>query len=122
MIANRAAMFTRAQRHVSLQAKPYERRCVLILPASEAEKYGPGAIVPPAEAGTYYTRARVAAAVASGEMRWVDRFHNAAAFTEAACGTWQKTQSGPVHTMQMRTGLKGRYIPVSQREPELVLE
>lgn len=123
MIANRSAMFTRPQVHVSLQQpKRYQARCVMILSASEAEKYGPGSMVPESESGTYYTRARVEAAVLNGEMRWVDRFHNAAAFTEAACGTWQKTQSGPVHTMQMRTGLKGRYVPVAQREPELVLE
>lgn len=121
MIANRSAMFTRPQQHISLQSRPYERRCVLVMPATEAEKYGAGAVVPTTEGGKYYTRARVVAAVALGEMRWVDKFHNAATFTVVAAGTWQKTRSGPVATMQMCVGLKGRYVPVSQREPELVL-
>jgi hypothetical protein len=70
---------------------------------------------------TFYTRGKVVDAVARGEMRWVDRFHNAATYTENASGTWQKTQSGPVHTMQLKVGFKGRHVPAGQREPELVL-
>lgn len=122
MIANRSAMFTRPQKHVSLQARPYEQRNVCVLPQSQDQDHRN--VVARCNGGghTHFTRARVVAAVASGEMRWLDRHHNTATFTLVASGTWQKTQSGPVHTMQMRTGLKGRYVPVAQREPELVLE
>lgn len=62
----------------------------------------------------HYTRSRVQAMVDSGEMRWVDRHHNVATFVLAE--TWQKTRSGAVHTMQLITGLKGRRVPVGQRE------
>lgn len=126
MIANRSAMFSRPQKHVSLQSRPYKRRNVCVLPQSQDQDHRSVVTRCNGGAHTHYTREKVVAAVLSGEMRWLDRFHNTATFTLVASGTWQKTQSGlpetgPVATMQMRVGLKGRYVPVSQREPDLVL-
>jgi hypothetical protein len=94
---------------------------VLIIPTSDAASIDPKQAVPERDGLSYYTRGKVVDAVSRGEMRWVDRFHNAATFTETASGTWQKTQSGPVCTMQLRVGFKGRHVPAGQREPELVL-
>jgi hypothetical protein len=71
---------------------------------------------------TKLTRSKVVEAFSRGEMEWADRFHNKAVFTSNAARTWQKTQSGPVHAMQLKVGLKGRHVPAGQREPELVLE
>jgi hypothetical protein len=90
---------------------------VLVIPASDAASFDPKL---PVE-GNFFTRAKVTDAVVRGEMRWVDRFHNAATYTETASGTWQKTRSGPVCTMQLKVGFKGRHVPAGQREPELVL-
>ena len=122
VIAKPSAMFTRPQVHVSLTAKPYERRNVCVLPASHGQDHW--AVVTRCTGGlhTHFTRAKVVAAVASGEMRWLDRFHNSATFTVVAAGTWQKTPSGPVHTMQMKVGMKGRHVPSTQREPEMEFE
>jgi hypothetical protein len=119
MPANPAAMFSRPRVHVSLLARPYERRCVLVIPSSDAAAFDPRN---PVDNGTFFTRGKVADAVARGEMRWCDKFHNTATYTDTAAGTWQKTRSGPVCTMQLKVGLKGRHVPAGQREPELVLE
>jgi hypothetical protein len=68
-------------------------------------------------------------------MTWIDPFNglptkratNLATYvadtekSRGSAGTWQKTQSGPVCTMQLKQGFKGRHIPAGQREPELVL-
>jgi hypothetical protein len=62
-------------------------------------------------------------------MTYIDPFNglptkratNLATYAEKACGEWQKTRSGPVCTMQLKQGAKGRYVPATQREPELVL-
>jgi hypothetical protein len=78
---------------------------------------------------THYAQHTVAEKKATGEMAFLDpetgeqtkRFTTLATFTEQAAGTWQKTQSGPVCTMQLRVGFKGRHVPAGQREPELVL-
>jgi hypothetical protein len=72
-------------------------------------------------AHTHFTRAKVVDAVARGEMRWMDKHHNTATYTVVAAGTWQKTQSGPVATMQLKVGNRGRYVPVTQREPQMEL-
>lgn len=121
MLAKPSAKFKRPCVHVTLAAKPYEHRSVAIVPMSEAASFHPREEPRLRNEGrgySYWTRSRVVEAVRTGEMRWLDRFHNMATFTTAAAGTWQKTQSGPVATMQMRVGAKGRYIPVAQREPE----
>ena len=70
---------------------------------------------------THFTRERVVEAVARGEMVWVDRHCNAATFTQQSAGTWQKTQSGPVCTMQLVVGAKGRHIPADQYDRELAV-
>jgi len=124
MLAKPSAKFKRPCIHVTLAHKPYERRSVAIVPMSEAAQMNPREEPTLRNEGrgySYWTRSRVVEAVRRGEMRWLDRFHNMATFTTAAGGTWQKTQSGPVATMQMRVGAKGRYVPVAQREPELNL-
>jgi hypothetical protein len=117
MLANPSAKFARPRVHVSLIARPYEKRCVLVIASSDAATFDPQQ----ANDGSYHTRAKVTDAVVRGEMRWCDKFHNTATYTETAAGTWQKTQSGPVHTMQLKIGFKGRHVPAGQREPELVL-
>jgi hypothetical protein len=119
MLANPSAKFARPRVHVSQRerVRPYEKRCVLVIPSSDAASFDPKL---PVE-GNFFTRGKVVDAVVRGEMRWIDRFHNAATYTETASGTWQKTRSGPVCTMQLKVGFKGRHVPAGQREPELVL-
>jgi hypothetical protein len=83
---------------------------------------------------THYTEAKVKADVARGELTFIDKNGNPtpaqttvatyATDTEksrGSAGTWQKSQSGLVCTMQLKQGLKGRHVPAGQREPELVL-
>jgi hypothetical protein len=124
MIASPSAKFARPRVHISLVAKPYERRSVLIVSASEACKVDPrnAASVYAGRGATFYTRTRVNVLVERKEMRWVDKFHNVATYTEVAAGQWQKTRSGPVCTMQLKVGAKGRYVPAQQREPEVRVE
>lgn len=118
MLADRQRMFTRVRVLPILNTRPYERKQVGILSSQAAASYSPGANVSPEACGcrTYFTRSRVVEAVSLGEMRWVDRYHNVATYTEVAAATWQKTKSGTVHTMQMVVGLKGRNVPATQRE------
>lgn len=122
MLANPARIFARPRVPVTaLTARPYESRNVGILPVSMALRLSERTMLTAAQCGckTYFTRAKVIAAVERGEMRWVDRYHNVATYTEPACGTWQKTRSGEVCTMQLKNGQKGRYVPLDQREPEM---
>lgn len=100
-----------------LFAKPYERRNVCVLPSSSQTDHRAN-VVSRCTGGnhTHFTRAKVVDAVSRGEMRWLDRHHNTAAFTEQSAGEWQKTRSGPVATMQLKRGAKGRHIPAAQRE------
>lgn len=121
MIANPSAKFTRPQTHVSLIAKPYERRSVCVLPSSEQRDHRNVVMRCSGGNHTHNTRSKVVEAVERGEMCWLDRHHNTATYTSLAAGTWQKQHSGPVATMQLIVGAKGRYVPVMQREPELVL-
>jgi hypothetical protein len=113
MIARPSAKFERPR-------APYERRCVLVVPASEAGSIDPRQAMPGRKGLTYFTRGKVVDAVARGEMRWVDKFHNAATFTSEASGTWQKTRSGPVWTMQLVQGARGRYLPARQRLTDVI--
>lgn len=123
MLANPSAKFARSRVHVSLIAKPYERRSVCVLPASQGISGRISHAPCMGKCGhTKLTRTKVVDAVLHGEMQWADRFHNKAAYTSNASGTWQKTRSGPVCTMQLKVGFKGRHVPAGQREPELVLE
>jgi hypothetical protein len=59
---------------------PLEKRCVLVIPASEAGNadlcHGIRARV--TEGIAYLRRAKVVEAVSRGEMRWVDALHNVA--------------------------------------------
>lgn len=123
MLANPSAKFKRPCVHVTLAAKPYERRSICILPARQADGVIHSGMSARCSGGghAHYTRSRVVEAVERGEMRWLDRFHNVATFTMAAAGTWQKQRSGPVATMQLVVGAKGRYVPVIQRDPEYVI-
>jgi hypothetical protein len=122
MLANPSAKFARPRVHVSLTAKPYERRSVCVLPASQGISGRIGHTQCMGNCGhTKLTRSKVVDAVSRFEMQWADRFHNKAVYTPASASTWQKTQSGPVHTMQLKVGFKGRHVPAGQREPELVL-
>lgn len=125
MLAKPSAKFTRPCVHVAtLARKSYEHRSVAIVPMAEAAALKQSDALRLRNEGrgySYWTRSRVVALVERGEMRWVDRHRNGATFTGLAAGTWQKTQSGPVATMQLVVGAKGRYVPVMQREPELVL-
>jgi hypothetical protein len=120
MIARPAAKFARPRVHVSLTAKPYERRSVCVLPASHGISGRVSDVPCMGNCGhTKLTRSKVVDAVQRGEMQWADRFHNKAAYTPAAAGTWQKTRSGPVCTMQLKVGAKSRYVTATQRAPEL---
>lgn len=47
--------------------------------------------------------------IAAGEMYWVDKKHGKAAYVEHK--TWQKTRSGVVTTMQLKSGLRSRAVP-----------
>ena len=74
---------------------------------------------------THYSVARVKNDVALGEMIFLDKNGNqtpaqtsVATFTSKAAGTWQKTRSGPVCTMQMIIGEKGRHVPLMQHDLE----
>jgi hypothetical protein len=123
MIASPSAKFSSPRVHVSLRAKPYERRSVCVLAMSQAKRLNPKDTVVRCCGGTHthFTRAKVVEAVAREEMMWLDRFHNTACFTPLSTGTWQKTRSGPVCTMQLVEGARGRYVPARQRKPEFVL-
>lgn len=68
---------------------------------------------------THLTRGAVLDGVATGRMRFVDRYKNMATYTTESAGSWQKCQSGPVATMQFKVGAKGRYVPMSQRDADL---
>lgn len=120
MLANPLAKFTRPRAHQSiLTRKAYEHRSVAIISASDASVMDSSKVLALRNGGvgyTFWTRSRVDGYIACGEMRWVDKHHNGATFTEKAAGTWQKQRSGPVATMQLRVGNKGRYIPSGQRE------
>lgn len=122
-------MFTRPRIHSSLIARPYDARNICVLSAAHSAHASrlTGSRCT-GNTHTHFTRAKVAELVARGEMRWLDyagntslRQTNTAAYTEVAASTWQKTPSGPVATMQMKVGEKGRYVPVRQREEALVL-
>lgn len=125
MLANPLAKFSRPRVHVAvLTRKAYEHRSVAIIPASEALGMDVRNVLALRNEGrgyAYNTRSKVEDLVARGEMRWVDKHHNGATFTDKAAGTWQKTHSGPVATMQLKIGNKGRYVPVAQREACLAL-
>jgi len=115
MIANPAARFYPKDRG----PKPYERRNVCVLPRSQADLVDHRAVMTKCSGGrhTHQTRTVIAALVKAGEMRWVDRHHNVA--TYATVGTWQKTRSGAVHTMQLIQGQRGRHMPAGQRSSSL---
>ena len=117
MLANRAARFTQPRAQV-LTAKPYERRSVCVLPQDAAQAFEGRGVVMRCSGGchTHLTRAVVEDKVARGEMRFLDRHHNAACYTDDASKTWQKTRSGPVCTMQMIVGEKGRHVPATQED------
>jgi hypothetical protein len=125
MLANPSAKFTRPRVHSStlahLKQKSYENRAVAIVSASEACGMRTSDALQLRNGGkgyTFWTRSRVVDLVARGEMRWIDRHHNGATFTAEGAVTWQKTRSGTVHTMQMKSGLKGRHVPFGQLDPE----
>lgn len=130
MIARPSAKFARPRVHISLIARPYERRSVCVLPASQARN-DHRTFVGKCDGGnhTHFTRDRVIELVARWEMTFLDprtgtptaRHTNLATYTDKAAGTWQKTRSGPVHAMQLKVGLKGRHVPAGQREPEMVM-
>lgn len=119
MLANPARMFERPHPTAPLTRRAYEHRRVAVISAAEAESMNPRETLRLANGGvgyTYWTRSRVVAMVDRGEMRWVDKHRNGAAYTDKAAGTWQKTRSGLVCTMQMVVGEKGRHVPASQRD------
>jgi hypothetical protein len=112
-LANPARVFNRPK---PLIAKPYERRTVCVLPAHQYSVMHCGT-------HTHFSRTKVQDAIDRGEMVYLDpagkptgRRTNTAGFTDKAAGSWQKTQSGPVCTMQMIVGEKGRHIPAQQRD------
>lgn len=118
MLANPARVFERTRIPVRVLAKPYERRVVCVLPSAQAtvDRRTVVSSCSGACGHTKFTRTKVNAAVERGEMRFLDRHGNMAAFTVVAAGTWQKTRSGPVCTMQMIVGQKGRHVPAQQRD------
>lgn len=120
MLANPSAKFERPRVHASiLTRKAYEHRSVAIIYADEAATMCASDVLRLQNEGrgyTYWTRSRVTALVDRGEMRWVDRHRNGATYTDKAAGQWQKTRSGPVCTMQLVIGAKGRHIPAGQRD------
>ena len=97
---------------VIFHSAPRENRNVRVISAAQAMGYDqrPGA----GGGARYFTRGVVAQAVARGEMRWVDKYHNTATYTVESASTWQKTRSGPVCTMQLIQGEKGRHVPANQ--------
>ena len=115
MLANPAARFTHPRAQV-LIARPYERRSVCVLPQQAAQLMEQRGVIMRCQGGTHthFTREKVLDAVSRGEMRFIDRHHNTACYTKEAAGTWQKTRSGPVCTMQMIVGEKGRHVPANQ--------
>lgn len=120
-IANPAGKFNLAKKGNTLFAKPaFERRNVCVLSTAEANMIDPRASRTKctSRCHTHVSRSTVVNAVERGEMRWVDRHRNAAAPTDQSVATWQNTRSGPVHTMQMVAGLKGRPVPCYQLEKE----
>lgn len=114
-LANPARQFA----NVRFNTRPYERRSVCVMPASASNDHRNVAQACSGGNHTHFSRSRVVELVERGEMRWLDKFHNQATYTALAGGTWQKTASGGVHTMQMVQGMKGRHVPFAQREPEL---
>lgn len=100
-----------------LSAKPYEMRSIAILSSPDAAMVRGDHVVPEwMRAITFRSRSKVAELVQKGEMRWVGKHNNAACYVEKAAGTWQKTRSGLVCTMQLKIGLKGRHVPATQAE------
>lgn len=122
-LANPARQFA----NVRFNTRPYERRSVCVMPAStqqdhrnDPRNWVPGQVSACSGGNhTHFSRSRVVELVERGEMRWLDKFHNQATYTALAGGTWQKTASGGVHTMQLVQGMRGRHVPFAQREPEL---
>jgi hypothetical protein len=100
----------------------HERRRVLVIPASEAGNADLRHGIPERirEDIVYRARATVVEAVSRGEMRWLDDSHDTATLAQEAPRTWQRARSGPVATMQLRQGAKGRYVPTSQRERVMI--
>lgn len=130
MIARPAAKFARPRVHVSLIARPYERRSVCVMTRTQVNRRTDLNETSGCCGGnhTHYTRDRVIDLVERHEMTFLDRkgnptarHTNLATYTEKSAGTWQKTRSGPVCTMQLKVGFKGRHVPAGQREAELVL-
>jgi hypothetical protein len=128
MIARPSAKFARPRVHVSLISRPYEGRNVCVISERQVRDHRGLNSGRDCKNHTHYTVAKVKEDVAQGEMTFLDRNGNptpaqtrVATFTSNAARTWQKTQSGPVHAMQLKVGLKGRHVPAGQREPELVL-
>lgn len=130
MLANPSAKFARPRVHVSLVARPYERRSVCVMTRTQVNRRTDIEETRNCCGGnhTHFTRDRVIELVGRQEMVFLDRngnptarHTNLATYTEKSAGTWQKTQSGPVCTMQLKVGFKGRHVPAGQREPELVL-
>jgi hypothetical protein len=123
MIARPSAKFARSHMKASWTEMPYERRSVCVLPTNSRDHL---ALAKKCNGRnhTHFTRSKVVDAVARKEMTWIDentglptnRATNLATFTKAACSTWQKTRSGPVCTMQLIAGARGRYVPATQRE------
>lgn len=117
-IATPAAKFVRP---FASKAAQFERRNICVLPKTQCDLMIQRDTVMRCGGGNHvhYTRSRVAGLIASGEMRWVDRHRNVATWVTGE--TWQKTRSGPVHTMQLISGLKGRAVPATQREAPLCI-
>jgi hypothetical protein len=121
-LANPSAKFDRLPA-LALRNRPYERRTICVIPASMGGGDHRAVVMTKCGGGhhTHFTRQKVVDAVARGEMQWCDRHHNTAMFTVQAAGTWQKSQSGAVATMQLVVGARGRYVPFAHRESEMVL-
>ena len=119
MLANPVAKFERRtpSQHVTQLRVPSGRRTVCIVSAAHAHaiETNGGAYRCAGKGHPHHTRKKVTELVARGEMHFCDRFHNAATYTTRAVGTWQKTRSGMVCTMQLKVGAPGRYVPASHR-------
>lgn len=120
MLANPLAKFARPRvRVTTLVRSAYERRVVCVVSADVAAHVREcgGNYRCNGSGHTHFTRSRITPLVFAGEMEYVDKHTNVAVYTPQAAGTWQKQRSGPVATMQLRVGRKGRYVPATQMEP-----